>query len=668
MQSRTFVILGVCAMTFIIAFPLLAVRAADADLPKLFAEAAKYQSGQNVEPLQKIEQLLRDSVGKPALRAELESAAAKLLAPGSTFEARRFACQILAVAGSDASLPALAELLKSDETAGIACLALSSRRSLKANEVLRDALASAQGRTRLQIIGALGNHRDAQSIETLAKLARDADPAVADAAILALAKIGTPAAFDAIAALRPEVRPAQNRALWEAALRVAEHLAASGDRKTAAAIYAGLVRPAEPVQVRRGALGALMELDADGGQARILDTIRRGDPVLVPVAIARVAVLKSEDASHKFAAMLPSLPPAARAQMIEALAVRPGSAACAAIRGELSAADAGVRRAAIFAVAKLGDASAVPLVAKMLQQAKSPKEVQDLELALRGFRGGAAIDEALVAELKQWPAEAKARLFSVFARRGSRAAVPALLAEAGGSDAASARAALQALGKMAAAEDLPPLLETLTSLKAADARADAELAVARAMAKITDASRRSEALAKAPEIEARLSLLRLLPNAADASALAALKAATEDKEPLVRDGAIRALAAWPDASAFSALLAVYRRPENDAHRALALRAMARLAGEMNAKPDAALVDRYRQLLSGARSDNDIKLILSALAGAAHPDALELALPLASKPGVRAEAEQAVRKIAASVQAQHPKAAQAALERLKQTKP
>jgi hypothetical protein len=415
-----------------------------------------------------------------------------------------------------------------------------------------------------------------------------------------------------------------------------------------------------------------MELDADGGQARILDTIRRGDPVLVPVAIARVAVLKSEDASHKFAAMLPSLPPAARAQMIEALAVRPGSAACAAIRGELSAADAGVRRAAIFAVAKLGDASAVPLVAKMLQQAKSPKEVQDLELALRGFRGGAAIDEALVAELKQWPAEAKARLFSVFARRGSRAAVPALLAEAGGSDAASARAALQALGKMAAAEDLPPLLETLTSLKAADARADAELAVARAMAKITDASRRSEAicaaLAKAPEIEARLSLLRLLPNAADASALAALKAATEDKEPLVRDGAIRALAAWPDASAFSALLAVYRRPENDAHRALALRAMARLAGEMNAKPDAALVDRYRQLLSGARSDNDIKLILSALAGAAHPDALELALPLASKPGVRAEAEQAVRKIAASVQAQHPKAAQAALERLKQTKP
>jgi hypothetical protein len=212
----------------------------------------------------------------------------------------------------------------------------------------------------------------------------------------------------------------------------------------------------------------------------------------------------------------------------------------------------------------------------------------------------------------------------------------------------------------------------LVSLQAPDARADAERAAAKAMAKVADVSRRSETvratLAKGPDIEARCALLRLLPNAADASSLAALRAADGDKEPRIHDAAVRALAAWPDATAWNALLAVYCRPEDSAHRALALRALVRLTGDLNAKPDAALVDRYRQLLAGARGDDERKLILSALAGAAHPGALELALSLLSNAGVRAETELAVKKIAASIAAQHPQAAQAALERLKQPKP
>jgi hypothetical protein len=43
--------------------------------------------------------------------------------------------------------------------------------------------------------------------------------------------------------------------------------------------------------------------------------------------------------------------------------------------------------------------------------------------------------------------------------------------------------------------------------------------------------------------------------------------------------------------------------------------------------------------------------------------LDLALPLLDNSGVRVEAEVAVRKIAESIKAQHPKAAQEALNRL-----
>ena len=170
---------------------LLALPLHAADLDPILAEVAKYESGMNPGPLRQIEQLVREAAGQPARRTELEAAVAKLLSPPATFEARRFACQLLAIIGTDVSLPAIAELLKNEETIGIACLALGAQRSPKAIETLRNALPAARGQARLQLIGALGNHQDALSVETLASLARDGDAATANTAIIALGKIGT---------------------------------------------------------------------------------------------------------------------------------------------------------------------------------------------------------------------------------------------------------------------------------------------------------------------------------------------------------------------------------------------------------------------------------------------------------------------------------------------
>jgi HEAT repeat protein len=576
------------------------------------------------------------------------------------------------VVGTDASLPTLARMLKDDETVGIACLALSSRRSPKVSEVLRSTLPSSRGRARVQIIGALGNHQDIQSIGTLTELARDADAAVADAAILALGKMGSAAAHAAIAALRKEARPAQLCAVTDATCRVAEQLAAAGDCQAASALYTQLLQPKTPSQVRRGALAALLQLDKDGGEQRIVKTLSDRDPVLTPVAIARISLLKSEGASKTFAAMLPNLSPSARGWMIEALASRGDAVARSAIRDEVLATDEGVRRAAILAVGKLDDTSAVGMLMQTLAGAKSPGELQDIEHALTLLRGGAATDQALVAQLRQSSADAKVRLFNVLVRRGARVAVPALLKEASGSDTMTVQAAFLSLGKLAVAGDLPALLEKLVNLKASDARADAERAAARTIGKIVDISNRAEPvcalLAKTTDIDARCSLLRLLPRTGDPKALAVLVAADREKDPRIRDASVRALATWPDTTGWNALLTIYRRPDNDTHRALALRSLTRLAGDLNAQPDARLMERYRQLLKGAQNDDERKLILSVLAGAAHPEALQLSLSLLSNPGIRAETELAVKKIAASVRAEHPQAAQDALRRLRQSKP
>ena len=53
---------------------LLPTSAPAADLPQLTADAAKWESGQSREPLQQIEQLVRESAGQRGPRAELEAA------------------------------------------------------------------------------------------------------------------------------------------------------------------------------------------------------------------------------------------------------------------------------------------------------------------------------------------------------------------------------------------------------------------------------------------------------------------------------------------------------------------------------------------------------------------------------------------------------------------
>jgi len=636
-----------------------------ADIDKVVAEAAAYQPGQSSEAFRQLEELLRQS--SPGVRKKLEAGLVRLLGPGSTYEAREFACRQLGMIGSKTALPALANLLKSNETAGIACLALTTYPPGKADRILRDALKSATGTARVQIITTLGDRRDAKAVKSLAQLVQDADVSVAKAAIASLGKIGDKAAWKVIASLPKDGNPALTAAVTEATLRRAEVLAGSGKPQAALPLYEALLVPSQPDDVRRGALNALLRLDEAHAQQRILQVIRGSDTALKPVAIANVRSLSSANASEVFAAELPKLEPQEQVWLIDSLADRGDPAACSAIGNSLASPHAAVREAAIEALGRMGDTWSVTLLARALSRAGDVEEQRAIETALIALRGGGPTDHAIVAALKKSKGAARAGLITALARRQGPAANPLLLEEAGESDPLVAKAALRALSRTAGEKELTPLLQRLTAARDAGVRSEAQSAAAQAIARTKDKSRCSTvvcgALGWAQSVESRCALLELLPGCGNAAALAALQNATSDSDTRIRDAAVRALAEWPDLSAWNALADIYRQPGRELLRGLALRGLVRLAGEANAHPDAKLVERYRLLLAGARGDADFRLILGALGGAAQPGALELALPLLDNAGVRPEAEVAVKKIAEAIKAKHPQAAQEALKRL-----
>jgi HEAT repeat protein len=669
-----------CMKLPVLAFPLLvsaslvclsqargAASPTAAEVGKVVREAASFQPGQSREPFRRLEEWTAQSVSDASTRKALEAGLVQLLGAGSTFEARRFACKQLGIIGGKEALPALALLLNGDDTAGIACLALTTYPPGKADEILRGAQAKAARSARIQIINTLGDRRDAQSVKLLAQLAGQADRAIAEAALAALGKIGDKSAWNAIAALRKTAGPDLGLTLSEASVRCAAGLAAAGQRKPAIAAYETLLASSQPVYIRRAALTALLCLDKDQGEQRISRVLRGSDSALKPVAIAGVRELRSKRASERFAAEVPRLEPQEQVWMIESLSARGDAAARAAIARSLAAPDGRVRRAAITALGRIGDASSVALLARALANSDDPDQRRAIETALIGLPGGVPTDNAILAELKKSSSGVRVSLIAVYARRQGPAANALLFEEADNADPAVAKAALRALESTAAASDVAAVLRILVGTSDPAVRAQAESTAAQALSKLDDAASRSavviEAMRKAQNSETISSVLTLLPRCGDAQSLTVLKAGLTGSNAQIRETAVRALAEWPDMSAWDILLGIYRQGATEALRGIALRGLVRLASEENAHPDARLIERYRQLLADARGEADLRLILGALGSAASPDALQLALPLLENAGVRAEAEVAVKKIAESIKAQHPQAAQEALRKV-----
>jgi HEAT repeat protein len=656
-----------CALGVASAESSAAPDAGPAVVATVFSQAAVCQSGQSYQPFRSIEEMVRESASEPALRNDLEAGLVKLLAPTSTFEARRFACKQLGIIGTRTALPALANLLPDEQTAGIACLALTTYPPGKADAVLRAALSSARGTARVQILNTIGDRRDEKSVLLLKRLAAGTDPSAAKAAIAALGKIGDRAAWRTISAMRHRSHSVPEAALAEASLRCAEHLANSADPTLARGIYEELLAGSEPAYIRRGAFQAVLRLDKNEGEQRILTLLRGSDAVLKPVAIAAVRSVQSKGASEEFAAELSNLAPEEQAWMIDSLAARGDAPARAAIENSLASSQPVVRAAAIAAVGRIGQGSNVAALARALAASSGPEERHAIESALVELGGGSETDQAILVELKTPSAPVRVHLIAALARRQGPGANALLLEEADDHDPAVAKAAFRALAKAGEESDALAILDKLLHLQDAEVRTEAESAAAQVLARIDDLSRRSilvrEALDWAQTVESRCSLLTLLPACGDDQALSVVGAATADSEPRVREAAIRALAEWPELSAWDALAGVYLEPGNDSVRGVALRGLVRLAGEQNAHPDGKLAARYTQLLASARGDADLKLILGTLAGAANPEALQLVLPLLSNSAVRAEAEVAVKKIAAGIKVKYPQAAEEALKRI-----
>jgi HEAT repeat protein len=169
-------------------------------------------------------------------RKELSVVLAAALLSDRPNHVKRFLCQELQWAGGEEAVPALGKLLLDEELVEPATMALLAIRQ-GAAEQFRAALPNTKDKCRLNVIQALGDVKDVESIDSLKSALRDPDREVRLAAGWGLSRMGDAGSVDLL------ISESDARSGWERiqatkhCLVLAEQLAAADKKDLAGRIY-----------------------------------------------------------------------------------------------------------------------------------------------------------------------------------------------------------------------------------------------------------------------------------------------------------------------------------------------------------------------------------------------------------------------------------------------
>ena len=575
---------------------------------------------------------------------------AVLKAADASLKAKNDACRELSIIGSPQAIPVLTSLLADEKLGHMARYALETIADPAVDTALREAAGKLKASLRIGAINSIGVRRDAKAVPLLTKLLKDPDKGAASAAIGALGKIATPQALTALAGCRKAPPAELQWAIADASLDAAERLLKGGKSAGATAIYTELSDKAWPRQVRLGAFSGLLDAESDKAPGRIAAALAGKDKITRAVAIARIATLKGDGISARFAAELPKLPTGAQVMLINALAGRNDPSARPAIVKAAGHGDAAVRTAAIKAIGSMGDTECVELLCNTIVGGKTEPEKQAAQSSLRAL-GAKGVDAVLIKRMAAAKGDLQIHLINILVDRKAASAADALLAQAATKDPKVRSAAFKGLGKIASPKDLSAILKLLVKVEDDATRREAELAAVSVSRRIAKPAGQADdvltALKTADATPAKCSLLAVLGGIGNSKAFTAVKGAIGDKTPEVNDAAVRALTVWPNAMATESLVTIFGNTKNTTHRTLALRGLVRILSIPGQDADETL-PIYKKLLGDISQAGELKLVLSGLGTVADQGALDVIAPFRSKKEVQKEANAAYQKVAKAI--------------------
>ncbi len=565
-------------------------------------------------------------------------------------EEKAIPCKELAIYGTDEAVPALAQLLADPNLSSWARIALEAIPGPAADKALRDAAARLEGRLLVGVLNSMGVRRDTQAVRGLVQRLQDPDAEVASAAAVALGRIGGAQAAAALQRFVAKAPVKAQQAAAEGCIRCAEQLLAQGKSAQAAKLYDRVRSANVPKQkVLEATRGAILARKSKG-LPLLLTQLRSEDKAFLSIGLRTARELPGPEVSKALAEELARAKAERQPMLLLALADRKDPASLPTL---LQAAQTGSQKLRLVAVSVLeqtGDPSVIPTLLKCATD-------EDSELSQAGVGAltrlaGADVDSNVMGRLEQASGKMRQVLIQISARRGIEKALPAILQCAQDPDAGVRSAAIQAVGTLGTAQQVPPLVQLLEKSQSEKDRAELETALVSVGGRGGNGCvQQILPLLHNEHAGLRIAGLHALAAAGGPEAAAAVNAAIEDKDETVQDEAVRTLCSWPntwpeDEAAAEPLLALAKAAKKPSHQVLAVRASLQfLQGDKKLKGEEK-AGRVKELLPLLTRPEEKQLAIAVLHPVRNAEALQLLTDFANEPAVAEEACSAILETAA----------------------
>jgi HEAT repeat protein len=570
-----------------------------------------------------------------------ESALIQVLQSAAPPDQKAITCKKLAIYGTEKAVPALAPLLADASLNSWARIALEAIAGSAPDKALRKAAGKLHGRLLVGVINSIGVRRDAESVGLLTGKLHDSDTNVASAAAVSLGKIGGPQAAKALRRALAQAPESVRAAVAEGCVRCAENFLADAKRAEAVELYDAVRQAALPRQrVLEGIRGAILAR-GPAGIPLLLEQLQSRDRDYFNIGLSVARELPGREATEAVAGAFRAATPDRQPFLLLALADRGDAAATPVVTEAARNGAKKLRRVAIGILDRLGDPSTLTVL--LDDATDEDSEISQASLAALTRLPGNDVDTGLLARLPDSSGKMRLVLITLAAHRGIEKAVPLIVQSVGDPDEKTRNAAIDALTSLGGDNEVAELVRTLEKSNTPGERAPIENALVTLSGRVgTKCVPSLLPLIQSTEPENRKAALHALSAAGGSEALAAVAAATDDKDPSFQDEAVRTLCTWPnawpdDAAVAEPLLHIAKTDGSSSHQILALRGYLQfLLGDEKLKKDDKL-SKLQEIMPLLQRPGEKVTAIAILQGISAPAALELLAAYAGEPAVANDA-------------------------------
>ncbi len=596
-----------------------------------------------------------------------ETALIKVLRSNASNREKSDACAKLKLIAASKSVGALSVLLTNKDLSHSARYVLEAIPDSSADRALRKALPRTSGSIQAGIILTIGMRRDSTAVGDLGKLLSASDKAVAIASAEALAHIGGQSALKKLQASLPLTVGHLHQVEVAAILVCANRVLNEGKAAEALKIFQSLYTSETLGPERQAAFRGMVFASGPDGLGLVVDAIGSGDFASRNAALHAAVNLKGAEATKSLADLAVGSKQPIQLALIDCLVQRNDPAAMPAMVHLADSQVEPVRLAAIAALGSLGDDSVAELLAKKAATTSGAERNVARQALLDLNRG--PVTARMLAMLNTDLPKLQAELLRAIGGRGDSSATPTLLDLAQHGKEDERAAALEAVGQLADASNIPKLVQLVATADSEDLRAQAADALGGVYARVPSTTDRDvEPLVKAVttgSVETRVALLPICSELSQKTVREAVRAAVKESDARIRDAGVHALCDTHDPALLPDLLDLASGQSTDSVRALAVRGVVHLTSqEDDVKiPKDKKIAAYTQLLKGNLNADQKRLVLSGIATVDDPDAIDLASSLLNDADVQNEAEQAVIATCKFMAGPHPAKVRTALNKV-----